>query len=87
MARIFGEAGKYDELAALVQRETSGEVVAIAVLGGSKGHGFSVAVRDRSTGHAIAAMPAILRMMADMIDAGAAPSGMSAEPEAPGRPD
>jgi lauroyl/myristoyl acyltransferase len=87
MGQVFGAPGKYDQLANLVQRETDGAVVVVCVLRGSKGDGFSVATRPDVTAATVASMPTILRMMADMIDAGGGPSGMSEEPVMPGRPE
>ena len=87
MGQVFGKAGKYDDLAALVQREASADVVVLAVMGGKKGPGFSVAMRSDATAAIIATMPAILRVMADEIERGAPPSGMSEAPEPEGPPE
>lgn len=60
--------GKYDELATHVQEQTGARGVLLAVIGGKLGEGFSV----QASADVLVALPAILRTIADQIEAGVA---------------
>lgn len=55
--------GKYDDLATYVRTEANADGVVVIVLGGDKGHGFSV------QGRIARDLPALLRFVADEIEA------------------
>jgi hypothetical protein len=60
------EPGKYDAPCEAVQRELRATLVALIVLGGVKGSGFSVSTTDLSC---LAGLPGMLRHTADQIEA------------------
>lgn len=57
--------GKYDEEAMLVMERTKAQGVIVMVIGGEKGPGFSVAADLLTT----LSLPAILRSIANQLDA------------------
>jgi hypothetical protein len=57
--------GKYDAEATAAFEQTEAQGVILIVLGGNRGHGFSAQV----TAEAMAAIPALLRAVADQIEA------------------
>jgi hypothetical protein len=57
--------GKYDDLATYVREHTQAEGVVVVVFGGTKGGGFSV----QAPLPLQVVLPALLRMLADDIDA------------------
>lgn len=58
--------GKYDSYSQRIISETHAETVIVAIIGGLKGNGFSVSSADPD---AHSKLPAMLRMMADQIEA------------------
>lgn len=58
-------AGRYDEAATAAREATKAEGVLLIVLGGEKGSGFSAQIPPE----AIEKIPALLRHMADEIEA------------------
>lgn len=75
-----GSPGNYDAQSARVLREEQAQAVIVIVAAGRKGFGFSVSFAGLS---AIArfrpGMPDVLRQVADAIEAGAPPDGLTAE--------
>lgn len=79
MAEVMGNPGKYDDVTERALEETGAECVALIVINGKKGTGFSV------SGNGMAAMEnvrsgrlsALLRLMAEQI-ASARPDGVRA---------
>ncbi len=63
--------GKYDEVASMAMQLTQARGVVLIVIDGSRGEGFEVQTHDAKL---LAAMPAILRHMADVIEKGGDPS-------------
>ena len=63
--------GNYDDEAEALLRSLPAESVSIIVIGGPKGHGFSVAGYDKliDPDSVCARLPEILRRMADSIEA------------------
>jgi hypothetical protein len=57
--------GKYDDLATLVREQAAAAGVIVIVVEGAAGSGFSV----QATPAVIAGLPAMLRFMADQIEA------------------
>jgi len=57
--------GKYDDLATFVREQTSAVGVALIIIGGVKGHGFSVQALTQTVS---AELPRLLRQMADQIE-------------------
>lgn len=55
--------GKYDDMATVVQNATSAEAVIVIVVGGNRGHGFSV----QGTEETLKAVPSLLDMVARTI--------------------
>lgn len=74
--RVIGKAGKYDEVAIRVIAETNATAVAVVVVDGAKGHGFSVSAMEGAVSQVHTALPAMLRMVADAIEGGARPDGL-----------
>ena len=62
------ERGRYDDLATMVQWKTKGKLVAVIVVGGERGNGFSVAAVPELISH----LPSVLRSMATDIEEGTA---------------
>jgi hypothetical protein len=58
--------GKYDDLATEARTRAQARAAIVIIVGGTKGSGFSVQVEDG----VILSLPAVLRMVADEIDAG-----------------
>lgn len=56
--------GKYDSLTTSIREMTGAQGVVLIVMGGHKGHGFSVQASPQMT----ARLPALLRTMADQIE-------------------
>lgn len=67
-----GNAGRYTSQGERLLHETGAEIVVLIVLGGAKGHGFSISA-TRPVGGSEAAV--ILRGIADTVD-GAEPDGL-----------
>jgi hypothetical protein len=68
--KVEGGAGKYDELAELVLDRTGAVVVALLVLGGDEGSGFSVSGRGAEAIEVAASgeLSAMLRGLADAVE-------------------
>ncbi len=61
--------GKYDDLTTYVREKSGAEAVVVIVLGGKKGHGFSVQACGQGAAAEIhATLSARLRAIADEID-------------------
>ena len=60
--------GKYDDECTLVRERTHAKGVVVIVVGGDKGAGFAV---QTTTTQAVMDLPAVLRTMADQIEADA----------------
>lgn len=78
--KVIGHAGRYDEHAERVLRETKADAVALVVANGAKGFGMSVSV-DATKPDAVAlgqgvGLAELLRKMADIIDHGRGPDGL-----------
>jgi hypothetical protein len=58
--------GKYDDLCTLVREKTDATGVLLIVINGNKGNGFSCQV---TTSDMVLVVPALLRQMADQIEA------------------
>lgn len=56
--------GKYDDVATTVRERTQAEGVIVIILGGDKGHGFSVQADLITT----LGLPKMLRLIADQIE-------------------
>ncbi len=63
-------SGKYDAEVRAVMAGSAATVVLLVVVGGNRGHGFSVAVNDASLSaeQALTEVPSLLRAIADGID-------------------
>lgn len=59
-------AGKYDEACTAAREATRGQAVALIVVAGRRGSGFSVQCDDRQF---LQVLPDVLRVMADQIEA------------------
>jgi hypothetical protein len=64
--------GKYDDLATYVRETAQANGVAVIIIGGNKGSGFSIQNADASLTEA---MPMLLRRIADEIEKDMAPQG------------
>lgn len=63
------EPGRYDDLANIVMWKTKGKLVALIVVGGDRGNGFSVCAVPELLIH----LPGLLRHVATDIENGKAP--------------
>lgn len=61
--------GKYDDVCTMVHKETDATTVVVIVIGGNKGHGFSVVTKSLGM---LSGLPIALRDVADEIEADAA---------------
>ena len=61
--------GKYDEVCTQARISADALAVALIVLGGNKGSGFSVQCVERANDKVMVELPKLLRSMADQIEA------------------
>lgn len=73
---VVGHAGRYDDQAIRVFKETAADAVVVFVLNGKRGHGFSCSVKPELNARFSAELPALLRSMADGIEAAPGPDGI-----------
>lgn len=79
---IAGQAGRYDAQADRVLKEEQAQAVIVIVAAGRKGFGFSVSFRGlEALASYMPTMPDVLRGVADRIEAGAAPDGVTVAEE------
>jgi hypothetical protein len=72
--RVTGHPGRYDYVSIGALEETEAAAVVVMVIGGKKGDGFSVSCAPEASEKVRAALPEMLRIVADAI-AGSAPDG------------
>lgn len=73
---VVGRAGRYDDQAIRVFKETKAEAVVLFVLGGSKGHGLSCSALPANAERVSAMIPDLLREIADAIEGQGHPDGI-----------